>query len=44
MTDKECIGKIKDIIDDYMWDEDSDGIEFMDMIIKVMLEYDKKEN
>jgi hypothetical protein len=44
MTDKECISKIKDIIDDYMWDEDSDGIEFMDRIIKVMLEHDKKEN
>lgn len=44
MTDKECISKIKDIIDNYIWDEDSDGTEFMYMIVKVMLEYDKKEN
>lgn len=44
MTDKECLDKIQDIIDDYMFDEDSDGIEFMDRITKVMLERDKPYN
>jgi len=44
MTDKDCLDKIQDIIDDYMFDEDSDGIEFMDRIIKVMLERDKPYN
>ena len=44
MTDKECLDKIQDIVDDYAWDEDSDGIEFMDRIVKVMLERDKPYN
>ena len=44
MIDKECLDKIQDIVDDYMFDEDSDGIDFMDRIIKVMLERDKPYN
>lgn len=44
MTDKDCLDKIQDIVDDYMFDEDSDGIEFMDRIIRIMLERDKPYN
>ena len=41
MTDKECLNKIQDIVDGYMWDEDADGVASMDMIIKVLLQRDK---
>ena len=44
MTDKDCLDKIQDIVDDYMFDEDSDGIEFMDRIVRIMLERDKPYN
>lgn len=44
MTDKDCLDKIQDIVDDYMFDEDSDGIEFMDRIIRIMFERDKPYN
>lgn len=41
MTDKECLNKIQDIVDGYMWDEDADGSDAMDAIIKVMFLRDK---
>ena len=41
MTDKECLNKIQDVVDEYMWDEDADGVAAMDMIIKVLLQRDK---
>lgn len=41
MTDKECLNKIQDIIDEYSWDEEADGVAAMDRIIKVMLQRDK---
>lgn len=41
MTDKECLNKIQDIVDGYMWDEEADGVAAMDMIIKVLLQRDK---
>lgn len=44
MTDKDCLDRIQDIVDDYMFDEDSDGIEFMDRIVRIMLERDKPYN
>jgi hypothetical protein len=41
MTDKECLNKIQDIVDEYMWDEEADGYDAMDAIIKVMFLRDK---
>lgn len=41
MTDKECLNKIQDIIDEYSWDEEADGVAAMDMIIRVTLQRDK---
>jgi hypothetical protein len=41
MTDRECLNKIQDIVDGYMWDEEADGVASMDMIIKVLLQRDK---
>lgn len=44
MTDKDCLDKIQDIVDGYMWDEEADGVVSMDMIIKVLLQRDKPYN
>lgn len=44
MTDKDCLDKIQDIVDGYMWDEEADGVASMDTIIKILLQRDKPYN
>ena len=42
MTDKECIDKIEEIARDYVNDEDHWGSYFMEKIIDVLEEYNRK--
>ena len=41
MTDKECLNSIQEIVDEYMQDEEADGFDAMDAIIKVMFLRDR---